>query len=136
MNYLKRYPGDQDIVQRFLEMKRQAQMKGVVNPDYAPVVQGSLADERERRFKDAMLGLQEKGQTLAEQKQTAQENQFNQLLAQKGLQYNQGLDLQRQLTEDQISAANRAREKDWLNLALGTGLAGGYLLTNKRRVVT
>ncbi len=110
------YPGGQDLVTRLLALKRQSQLTGQVNPDVAGVVQGSLADQRNRTYQDAMLGLQEKGMALKQTVQTAQESQFGQALA-----------LKKQEMEDQIAAANRARVLSWINTGVGAGLLGGYL---------
>jgi len=136
---IRRYPGaNQDLVQQLMALKNQAQVTGQVKPDYAPLVQANLADTREQNYRDAMIGLQEKGLTLAQQKELAQENQFNQTLAQKGSQFTGLLDLQKQTMADQIAAADRARTMGYVNTGLGAALAGGYLYNydpkNPRRI--
>jgi hypothetical protein len=114
---IRRYPGtNNDLVQQLLAMKNEAQVRGIVNPDYAPLVQASMAGAREADYKDKMLGLQEKGLTLAQQKETAQQNQFAQSLA-----------LHKEIMGNEISAADRARMMGWGNMALGAGLTGAYL---------
>jgi aminopeptidase N len=129
-NYLKRYPGENsDLVQRLIQAKNQAQITGQVNPDLAPIVAGTLADQRDANYKDSMLGLQERGLTLAQQKQAAQENQFAQSLAQGNSQFTSELDFQKKNTEDLIAAANRARIQGYINTGLGAALAGTQLAT-------
>lgn len=130
-NYMTTSPGNQDIIKRLMALKAQAQLTGQVNPDIAGVVQGSLADERERAYRDAMLGISEKGLTLAQAKQAAQESQFTQSLAQGGQQFADTLALHKQMTEDEIKAAKRRRTMDWINMGVGTGLMGTYLATRK-----
>jgi hypothetical protein len=132
-----------------MAMKRQAQVAGLVNPDLAPIVAESLADTREKNYRDAQLGLQEQAGTLAERKQAAQESQFAAEMAQRGgqfdtttaekgrqfdartgqqvQQFNDELTFKQGLVNDEISQANRQRTMDWLKLGAGAGLAGGYL---------
>jgi hypothetical protein len=135
---IRRYPGqNQDLVQQLLQLKNQAAITGQVNPDYAPIVQASLADTRDANYKDFMLGLQEQGQALAEKKQASQEVQANQLLSQKGQQFSESLAMEKQNMADQIAAANRARTMGYINTGLGAGLAGAYLYgydPSKRRL--
>jgi len=119
MAYLNKYPGGQDLVQRLMALKRQSQITGQVNPDYAPIVQASLADTRQKNYQDAMLGLQERGLTTKEKAQAAQESQFAQTLA-----------FQKQTMEDQISAANQANVKNWIGTGAGLGLGATYLYTD------
>jgi hypothetical protein len=70
-----------------MAMKRQAQITGQVNPDLAPIVAESLADTREKNYRDAVIGLQEQSGTLAQRKQAAQEAQFATEMAQRGGQF-------------------------------------------------
>lgn len=131
---IRRYPGtNNDLVQQLLAMKNQAQITGQVNPDYAPFVQTSLADTRERNYRDAMMGLQEKGLTLAQRKQAAQEEQFNQALNQDTAHFSDNLALQRQIMADEIDAAKKANVYNWINTGLGAGLMGGYLYNKGRK---
>jgi hypothetical protein len=102
-----------------------------VNPDLAPVVAGSLADEREQNYRDAMLGIQERGQATREKAQGAQETQFASSLAQRGSQFGENLAFEKQSMADQIDAANRARTMGYVNLGLGSALGAGYLATAK-----
>jgi len=132
-----------------MAMKRQAQIAGLVNPDLAPIVAESLADTREKNYRDAQLGLQEQAGTLAQRKQAAQESQFAAELAQRGgqfdvstaekgrqfdartgqqaQQFSDELAFKQGLVNDEISQADRMRRNDWLKLGLGGALAGGYL---------
>ena len=84
---MQRYPGSQDLVSRLMAMKRQAQITGQVNPDLAPIVAESLADTREKNYRDAVIGLQEQAGILAQRKQAAQEAQFATEMAQRGRQF-------------------------------------------------
>jgi hypothetical protein len=126
-NYSITGPGNQDLIKRLMALKAQAQLTGQVNPNIAGVVQGSLEDQRNRAYQDAMLGISEKAQALKEKSQTAQENQFAQLLAQKGQQFTDTLGFTKQTTNDQIAAANQARTMGYINTGLGAALGAGYL---------
>src|SRR5574344_1724235 len=120
---IRRYPGtNQDLVARLLALKNQAQIMGQVKPDYAPVVAASLANTREGNFKDAMMELQERGLALAQKKQAAQAEQFNQNLALENQKFSDSLAFQKQTMADQMAAADRARKMGYLNTGLGAGL--------------
>jgi hypothetical protein len=138
-NYPITGPGNQDLIKRLMALKAQAQLTGQVNPNIAGVVQGSLEDQRQRASQDAMLNLSEQSMALKEKAQGAQESQFAQLLAQKGGQFTSKLDLERQMTDDQIASANRKRTMDYVNTGVGAALGGAYLYYDpynlrKRRV--
>jgi hypothetical protein len=134
-NYIRRYPGENaNLVAQLMKAKEIAARTGQVNPDLAPIVAGSMEDTRARAMEGEKLSLAEKYMTLEQQKQAAKESQFAQSLAQSGQQFTDTLALNKDITENEISAANRMREGDWLNLALKGGLLGGYgYLANKKR---